>query len=406
MSAISFHVEINDKPNKLGLHEIRIRMTQNRKHKRFNVGFAIKSSEWNSKTEQVSKAHSLYTIINAAISSKKIELETEYLKSIPTKSVATMNQIYNSAKSKILGESYIEFYKDYVSKIPNAGTALAFNSVLSKFTKFINSEELHFEELTFELIKDFISHLKKIGNGQNTIHNNIKTLRSIYNHAIKERRFIPKFVSPFYGHNIQKKKVRRNKLDTFEISSFEKLTPKENTTKFHAHKFFLLCYYLMGVRVSSMVLMKWKNVDGDRMVYTLAKGQGEQNTFISSKAMEILNYYKAQYAKKPIPNDYIFPFMKGCEKLTGKELVKKISAINTNINNQLAELSVELSLEKKITTHVARHSFAYNARKKSGNDIYAVQKALKHSSIVTTEAYFDAEEQDDSDNLAKLMFGE
>ena len=96
--------------------------------------------------------------------------------------------------------------------------------------------------------------------------------------------------------------------------------------------------------------------------------------------------------------------MKGCEKLTGKELLRKISAINSNINNQLAELSVELDFDKKITTHVARHSFAYNVRRKSNNDIYAVQKALKHSFTFTTEAYFDAKEEENSDNLAKLMF--
>ena len=59
-----------------------------------------------------------------------------------------------------------------------------------------------------------------------------------------------------------------------------------------------------------------------------------------------------------------------------------------------------------MTTHVARHSFAYNARKISGNDIYAVQKALGHSSVSVTENYFGSEEVIEADDLSKKVFGE
>lgn len=407
MSQISFHVEINDKPNKLGFHEIRIRMTQNRKHRRFNVGFAIKSAEWNTKTEQVSKSHKLYTIINAAIQTKLSEIQATFLKSVPTKQPLTINQLYQKAKSDILGISFITYFEKFVERTTNAATKIAYTSILSKLKNYLNNKDLLFAEIDYEFVERWLRHLRNSPNKPNTIHHNFKTLRSVYNHAVKERQFTPSFVSPFYGHEVKQQKVKRNKLDANEIARLENLEIKTGIQKFHAKNFFLLSYYLLGVRSSSMIKMKWGNIIADRCIYIPAKGQNKQNVKINPKAKAILDYYMEQYQdKRPSVDDYIFGFMKGHGKLKGVLLVKKISAINSNINNQLADISVELQLDKKITTHVARHSFAYNARIKSGNDIYAVKKALGHSSIVITEAYFDAEENIDSDNLSDLMFAE
>jgi site-specific recombinase XerD len=393
MSQITFHNELDPKMNKFGLQEIRIRMTQARKHKRFNVGYAIKKTEWNAEAQQVSKAHNLYIIINAAIKTKRQEIEEEYLKSIPLKQHITLSQLYRKAKSDILGISYIAYYQDYVTtKVPNGGTEIAFLSVLNKLKTFIKNKDLHFEEITFEFIQQFLHHLQQIGNSTNTVHNNFKTVRSIYNHAVKERKFTPTFVSPFYGHDVKRKKVVRNKLDATEIERLENLEIKPNIQKYHAKNFFLLSYYLLGVRSSSMIKMKWENIVGDRCLYQPAKGQSMQNVKIGKKAREILDIYEAKHKTKPDKNEYIFNFMRGCKNLKGKDLIKKISAINTNINNQLAEISAELQLNKKITTHVARHSFAYNARIKS------------NSSVVVTEAYFESEDNSDADNLSSLMF--
>ncbi len=403
MAAITFKIELDSKVKKTDLQEIRIRITQNRKHKRFNVGYAINIKHWNAEKQQVRTSHPLATIINAAISTKVMELEKEYLQSIPTQYPITIQQLYKKAKSDILGISYLDYYQAYIDKMPNASTAMGFQKVLNKLKTFLNGKDLHFVEITFEFIQDFLSYLKSLDNSQNTIHHNFKTLRSIYNHAVKERRFTPAFVSPFYGQDVNRKKVKRQKLDSDEISRFENYEVREGIQKFHAKNFFLLSYYLLGVRSSSMIMMRWSNIVGDRCIYQPAKGQDMQNVKISKKAQEILEFYKKQYAKQPVQSDFIFPFMRGL-KLEGKELVMKISAINTNINNQLKEISIELGLNKKITTHVARHSFAYNARIKSDNDIYAVKKALGHSSIVITEAYFEAEENNDSDKLNDLMF--
>ena len=53
-------------------------------------------------------------------------------------------------------------------------------------------------------------------------------------------------------------------------------------------------------------------------------------------------------------------------------------------------------IDKKVSMHIARHSFANIARQKKAN-VYDISKALGHSSLSITEAYlskFDVESQD------------
>ena len=59
---------------------------------------------------------------------------------------------------------------------------------------------------------------------------------------------------------------------------------------------------------------------------------------------------------------------------------------NQKINQYLLEIQKELKINKKITCHVARHSFATNALE-MGVPIETVSKALGHSSIKTTQIY-------------------
>jgi site-specific recombinase XerD len=59
---------------------------------------------------------------------------------------------------------------------------------------------------------------------------------------------------------------------------------------------------------------------------------------------------------------------------------------NQKINQYLLEIQKELKITKKMTCHVARHSFATNALE-MGVPIETVSKALGHSSIKTTQIY-------------------
>ncbi|AXE20951.1 hypothetical protein DR864_26025 [Runella rosea] len=57
------------------------------------------------------------------------------------------------------------------------------------------------------------------------------------------------------------------------------------------------------------------------------------------------------------------------------------------INNELKDIASMIGVSK-LTTHIARHSFAEIAKQKTGGYVAAVSAALDHSSIAIATAYF------------------
>lgn len=406
MSNITFTIELDSKLKKNGTQEIRIRMTQNRKHKRFNVGYALEKKHWNEEKKQVRSSHPLSIIINAAIQTRLNQIEMEYLKTIPLEKPITITELQRKAKvgTNNTGGDFMAYYRERIETYINGSTKRTMKRLYSKLETYLDGKTVHFSEINHEFLENYERYLTKLGNNANTTHHNIRTIRTIFNRAVKTRRYVYDGASPLYGYELKKGKSTRSKLTAEEIELIEKYeTPQKSGNLFNSKNFFLLCYYLMGVRAKSMITMKWSNILGNRCIYTAVKGGKPVNVIIPEKAQEILRICRTNNINN---SEYIFPFLKKGEEINydSEADAKRIEVIESLINNNLRKIKDTLKIQKKLTTHVARHSFAYTARKKSGGDIYAVQKALGHSSIAITENYFNSDETVEADELSKLMF--
>ena len=63
------------------------------------------------------------------------------------------------------------------------------------------------------------------------------------------------------------------------------------------------------------------------------------------------------------------------------------------INKYMKRIGEEIGLERKLTTYVARHSFA-TVLKRSGAPMELISESLGHKSLHTTEAYLDSFEDE------------
>lgn len=410
MYPITFAIELDPKKNKNGLHQIRIRLTQNRKHKRFNVGYAIEEKYWNKKKGEVRSTHPLSTIINAAIHTKKIESETLYLNAMQSKTSLTINQVRGEVSHNHKDNSqsgFCAFYLEVINKIKNAGTRAVQMNMRHKILDFLGGREMdiRFEDIDTTFLENYAKYLKEVRkNSDSTIYATISNFKQVWKKAAVAKKFKANY-DTFWGLKIKRGKSSRVKLTIEQITTIENLEITEGTNKYYSRDIFLLCYYLLGVRISSMIKMKWSNIEGNRCRYNAAKGEKSIDAIIIPKAQKILDYYKARNVEQ---SEYIFPFLKKGEiiNLEDDASLRAIERSSLTINKYLKQISKELGIENEFTSHTARHSFAYNARKNSNNDIYAVQKALAHSSITTTENYFGSEEVIEADELSRKLFGE
>jgi len=68
------------------------------------------------------------------------------------------------------------------------------------------------------------------------------------------------------------------------------------------------------------------------------------------------------------------------------------------VNKYLRIVAAKAKIDKKVTTHIARHTFASIAIKKTNGNINFVQNALKHSNSQITQAYLESLDDDSMDD--------
>lgn len=132
-------------------------------------------------------------------------------------------------------------------------------------------------------------------------------------------------------------------------------------------------------------------------------------------ALDILKHYRKDDAQ---PTDYIFPLLDGkaiwSKYVTQEEknrmpsdmkynMFTVISAKTALINKELAIIAKRAGIEKKVSTHVARHTFARKA-KDEGMDNLMVKDLLGHSSVSITERYMGSFATERTDNAMSEIF--
>ncbi len=408
MEKITFGYFLHHHPKQDGTHRIVLRITQARRHTYVDIGYSVKKEDWDNKKKEVKKTHRLYNEIQMVMDAKLMEAKKEYLTGRIHNENVSATQIKRKLRKEVVGDSFLEFADEYVQNLTNLNTQSSRESMLAKLKQYLGKDksgrqkDLIFPELNYKFLTNYEKYLKRIGNGKNTIHGNIKFLKTIYNFALKTRHFRTSD-NPFLEYTAPQEKSTRTRLKLFQIEAIENYQPNPGTPKFHARNIFLFSYYLQGMRVRDLLLLRWKQIKGDYLHYKSSKANKERPRKLHLRARHILDLYRPE---RPKANDYVFPYMAKVDekKLTPKQWARATDAQNSKIRNQLMLIAKELGIEK-LSMHVARHTFA-NIARQIIKDVYLVSDALDHSSIAVTEKYFGAASSEENDDLVKQIFGD
>jgi integrase len=298
-------------------------------------------------------------------------------------------------RNEATGGSFFSYAFEYVGQLRNPDTSDAYKTVVNKLLAY--SADLDFLDINYQLITAYSKHLADLGNCQNTRTKNISTLRTIYREAVKAEVFEPQR-DPFLKIKFKKEKTHRIRLSPDEFN----LLLNYKGQFMEAKNIFCLQYFAAGVRIADMLMMRWENVRADHLHFVASKTGKLHNPKLPKQALELINKIKP---KQALPFDYLFTFMKNKRWASERDRRNEIQARTATINIQLKKIMAEIGINKALSTHSARHSFAENARLATKNDIYAVSKALGHGSINTTQIYFSQGNQADSDSVTDALFG-
>ena len=138
-------------------------------------------------------------------------------------------------------------------------------------------------------------------------------------------------------------------------------------------------------------MLKYKNIQEEYIVFERAKtertSRSDPKPIVVYITGEIAAIIEELGNKDKRPDNYIFPILyEGVTPLRQYDLVQFFVRF---INDWMVKICQNLGSGKKATTYVARHSFA-TVLKRSGASTEAIQEALGHEDIRTTENYLDS----------------
>ncbi|HKI79736.1 MAG TPA: tyrosine-type recombinase/integrase [Ignavibacteriaceae bacterium] len=138
------------------------------------------------------------------------------------------------------------------------------------------------------------------------------------------------------------------------------------------HKCILMLIYSAGLRRSELIGLKISDIDSERMVINIcgAKGKKDRISLLSKNTLMLLRDYYKEYK----PQTFLFEGQNG----------RKYSA--TSVANILKRAAKKAGIQKKVTPHMLRHSFATHLLEQ-GTDLRYIQELLGHNSSKTTEIY-------------------
>jgi integrase len=441
------------KPYSNGYYPIYIRIYQNTKSSYVSIGHSIPEGAWNPEKSEVwesmpsltksmkealtgeeikafrDKQKRIILLPNCSKINSDIRAKLSELESLQTKLIVN-DEAFNSRILKLkvdkrdIAEKSRKDFLLYIEEVAKRKyekkqirTNEKYSVLLKKLKTFRKDKPLPIEDLTTSFLNEFQLYLQKEGSHQNYVHVNLKALRTIIQKdAIREDKIFPPEKNPFIWFTMPKiLPTFKEKLDINEILKIEGLQLEKNQFIYHVRNAFIFSLYNAGIRIGDLLQLKWCNIHEDgRLEYSMGKTGSERSIKILPQALKILKLYEADKEKD---TDYIFPFLENnapYSKLISPEdfqkaspeliesLYKKLESQAVMYNRELKTIATKAEINKNISSHIARHSFADIARKKVS--VYDIQKMLGHTSMKTTEAYLKSLDNDSMDKAMIEVF--
>lgn len=367
-------------PNSKGECPLRVRITVSRVQKYISVDESVAPKFWNSQSHVVLRKHERSVVINEKIEAiildikKYVHLQEEVLK-LPVTAVGIKDNFRKkpAADVKIF---FFPFATKYIERFNNEqsiGTKTNYEQTIKIFEAFTDIK-LTFADMTSEVMCEFLRSLRADEYFESTSRKIFTHLSTIFNQAKLELKTVQLIDDPFQALVFNETHaVPKDKLTEAEVNIIRQVNDKSVQL---AKDIFLFAFNTGGMRIGDLSTLKWDNVANGHLTYIMRKNGKEQALELSSEALEILDRYKG--------GAFIFPLLSEADE---RSIRLQIIDATTRANRMMVKLAKVAGINKHITTHVSRHSFAEVALEK-GVDMRALQSVFKHSSIKTTEGAY------------------
>lgn len=378
--------QLDHQIKKDGTAQILIRIIHKKKVAYVKTGYYIKPAQLK---EGIVTKHPDAVMLNMAIEQKKSELLQNILKQDLNNE--EINIAKAAGKRELTTATMYGAIRHVINMYEAQKKATAFRKmrINDQFLKEAWSKDIYLNDITKLDVEKFANYRYQKGNGKSTVKKNVRDLGTVLNHVgFKGHNYFYE-----YAKNIKAKPAQRDKLTFEEIKLLENAHLKGMYDI--ARDMFLFAFYAQGMRFESVATFKREYIRGEYLYYTMNKGEKSREIFIHPKLKAIIEKYINGTSL------YLFPVVKEVHTIWNKKEI--IGTVNAMINNFLTGAAQRCGIDKHVSSHVARHTFAYLSLKKNITT-EIIKDALGHSTVKVTECYLKSLGDDAINEAVKVVY--
>lgn len=267
---------------------------------------------------------------------------------------------------------FLEFLQN--DKKLSDNTLQSYRRDILQFEKFLDANDINFSKATEENIEDYLKELQKEGKKTSTASRSLATIRSFYQYLLRTKK-----VKEDPTVSIQSPKIEKRVPSVLTSEEVELLLdqPKDVDLKGTRDKAMLEFAYATGMKVTEIIDLNIDDVNFDENTVLCSNGKKARIIPLGTLAEKALKEYVED--ARPImvkdeTNKALFVNVNG-DRLTRQGFWKIVKYYKEQAH-----------IEKDITPHVLRHSFATHLLQ-NGADLKSIQAMLGHSDISSTQIY-------------------
>lgn len=274
---------------------------------------------------------------------------------------------------EIDNKEYVDDFETYL-KIDKNYSKNTLESYIRDIRFFLECVNKNIEDITKKDIDNYILTIMPNYN-ESSVNRIIASIKSFYKYLSIYKGLINVAIDV---NSLKRKKILPKYLTIEEVDRL--LDMKLENAFDYRNKTMLEVLYATGLRATELINLDIMNVDTANMVINVyGKGSKERIVPLSKIAVNYLNLYMNIYREKLFVKN-----QKPTEALFLNNHGKRIT--RQGLYKMIGETARKQGIQKEITPHVLRHSFATHMIE-CGADIRSVQELLGHENVVTTEIY-------------------
>jgi integrase/recombinase XerD len=271
----------------------------------------------------------------------------------------------------------ISAYENYLSKVKqaSANTVSSYMRDIRQFADWLQQEEeLNVVDATQLNISNYLSHLEDDGRSNATISRSLASLKNFYAYLVSSG-FLEN--TPVTEIRITRAEKKLPQILTSREIELLLAQPDCDDAKGFRDKAMLEVMYATGIRVTELIELNLEDVNLDLGAIKCATGKKSRVIPLYPAALKALSTYIRDVRDTMLatPDERALFVNVGGSRMSRQGFWKILKHYQASAH-----------IEKEITPHMLRHSFAVHLLE-NGADLGSVQELMGHSDISSTQLY-------------------